>query len=429
MRPGRILYAGGGAWRGGSGRMEEQPTSTGETAGGRVTTPRRRRRRRIRRVIGILLAVLIAGVIAARLALPSYLRGYVNRVIDQSRDYDGSVGAVEINLWRGAYAIADVKIVKTTRAIPVPFFEGERVDFTLDWDALLRGEARTRIVMQKPKLNFVQGRSDDDSQSGASGPWLGILEELAPFRVDSAELHEGEVHFRTFHTNPQINIYLKSLEGRLENLTNVSDSLDPLLASASLRGTAMRGAPFELDMKFDPQSYRPDFSVALRLLGVDVTTLNDLARAYGGFDFEQGELDFVLEARASHGFLEGNAKPLLRNARIVGPGDFEKYGPLGVAWQSVVELGGALLKNQPRDQFGTSVDVVGELDDPKTDILEIIGNVLRNAFIEAYLPRFDGRIAPEVIVGLDEEEALTRRAQDEGPRRENADTNASRGSD
>ena len=53
-----------------------------------------------------------------------------------------------------------------------------------------------------------------------------------------------------------------------------------------------------------------------------------------------------------------------------------------------------LLKNQARDQFATVIPLSGELSSPRTGILAMVGNVLRNAFIRAYLPRLQ-RYGPD----------------------------------
>src|SRR5262245_1044030 len=95
-----------------------------------VTAPKRRRWRWLRRV-AILLLIIIAAGVAARVALPSYLRRYVNRVLDQSSEYDGRIGRIDVRLLRGQYTIHDVAIVKTDHSAPVPFFESRQVDFSL----------------------------------------------------------------------------------------------------------------------------------------------------------------------------------------------------------------------------------------------------------------------------------------------------------
>jgi hypothetical protein len=55
-----------------------------------------------------------------------------------------------------------------------------------------------------------------------------------------------------------------------------------------------------------------------------------------------------------------------------------------------VGVTGQLFNTPPRDQIGTMIPLYGELAGPRPDILATIGNLLRNAFIRAYLPRLEG---------------------------------------
>jgi hypothetical protein len=367
--------------------------------------PTPRRKRRVWRWLAGTLLVVIGLLIAARLALPSYLQSYVNRVLDRSPEYDGRIGTIEVSLWRGAYTIHDLDIVRTTHSVPVPFFESPRVDFSLDWKALFNGAARGKMVMQKPRLNFVHGPSIDETQTGVDQPWLSMIDDLYPFRIDRAEINDGQIHFHAFHTQPRVDVYLSDVEGTVTNLTNIEDSLDPLIARVQARGTAMESGVFEFDMQFDPQSHRPTFNLATRLLDLDVTRVNALARAYGDFDFEGGRLDFIMEAAVKDGFLDGYAKPLFRDLKVLSlRNDLrDEDDPLQLFWEALVGLVGELFKNQPRDQFGTRLTLQGEFDDPRTDLLEIVGNVLHNAFVRAYLPRIEGRLAPAVASPEDAE--------------------------
>jgi hypothetical protein len=371
----------------------------------------------IRRTIvgGVLLLAL--GLTIARLMLPDWLQQYVNRTLDRSPDYDGRVGKIEVSLWRGAYSAHDLTIVKTTEAVPVPFFEGERVDFTLDWEALWNGAVRGKIVMIKPKLNFVQGPSEEETQTGVDQPWLAIIDDLYPFRIDKAEIQDGQVHFHAFHKEPPVNVYLSDLQGELRNLTNAKESADPLVATVHATGRAMRSGDFEFDMSLDPHAYRPTFDLALQLLDLDLRKLNPLAVAYGDFDFEEGTFDFVVELSAKNGLIDGYAKPLFRNAKVISLRDVKEDNPLQVLWEAMASVVGEVFENKEREQFGTRITISGELDNPRTSILEIIGNVLRNAFVQAYLPRIEGTVAPTVAEEEQTGERLRQRREREQDQR------------
>ena len=142
-------------------------------------------------------------------------------------------------------------------------------------------------------------------------------------------------------------------------------------------------------MKLNPFSYRPTFHMTTRLIGLDVTKTNDLAKTYGQFYFKAGWFDLVVEADASEGQVEGYVKPLFRNLQVFDLIDDLKNddNPLQYFWQELLGVATEVLKNQSRDQFGTLVPFKGDLTQPQTDILSSIGNVLRNAFVRAYLPR------------------------------------------
>src|SRR5438105_10557717 len=114
-------------------------------------------------------------------------------------------------------------------------------------------------------------------------------------------------------------------------------------------------------MTLDPFSYRPTFHMGLRLLGLDVTQINNLALAYGKFDFKRGWFDLVLETDCKEGQMTGYVKPLFRNLKVFSlTQDIKEDNPLIFFWQALVGTATTLLKNQSRDQFGTMIPVTGE---------------------------------------------------------------------
>jgi hypothetical protein len=151
----------------------------------------------------------------------------------------------------------------------------------------------------------------------------------------------------------------------------------------------MDQAKVEYKMTLDPFSYRPTFHMAMRLLGLDVTKINDLALAYARFDFKRGWFDLVVETDSKEGQYTGYVKPLFRNLQVFNlEKDIKTDNPLQFFWTALVGAVASLLKNQPRDQFGTLIPFSGDVETTTTaDILPAIGNILRNAFVRAYLPR------------------------------------------
>jgi hypothetical protein len=345
---------------------------------------------------------LVVALIAVRLALPTWIHWYVNKTLDQSPLYRGSIGDVSVHLLKGGYTIHDVRIDKTTGNVPVPFFSAKKVDLQIDWNGLLARKLVGQITLHSPAINFVDASTSEDAQTGApggdagGGPWLQMIRDLFPFQINSAAVHNGEIHFRAFDKDPPVDVYLNNLEASVENLTNIHDETKPLITTVSASGLAMNQAKFEYKMALDPFSYKPTFEMGVRLVGLDVTQINDLAVAYGDFDFEKGSFDLVVEMKSTEGTVDGYIKPLFRNVQVLAlKKDARQDNPLEFFWEALVGGVTKLLSNPPRDQFGTYIPVTGSLDAPRTDILATIGNVLRNAFIRAYLPRFEGN-APTV---------------------------------
>jgi hypothetical protein len=102
--------------------------------------------------------------------------------------------------------------------------------------------------------------------------------------------------------------------------------------------------------------------MGMRLLGLDVTKINDLAVSYGKFDFERGWFDLVVEADAKEGQMTGYAKPLFRNLKVFSlKEDIKDENVLELFWQALVGGLTNLLKNQRRDQFGTLIPFNGDL--------------------------------------------------------------------
>jgi len=323
--------------------------------------------------------------------LSGVVRWYVNRVLSHNLEYAGRIGNVDLHLWRGAYSISDLRLFKRTGNVPVPLFSAKRLELAVQWSAIVHGKIVGQVVIDQPEVNFVASSNDSESQTGGGTPWLQTLQDLFPFTINSAQIHNGSIHFRSYLSQTPVNVYLSNLEASVDNLTNVKNETAPLLTTVNATALAMDQAKFDFHLKMDPFSYRPTFDMAVRLIGLDVTKTNDLVHTYGQFEFKGGWFDLVIEADAKEGGIAGYVKPLFRNLQVFDLVDDIKHddNPLQFFWQALLGVTTGILKNQSRDQFGTSIPFTGDLSAPNTDILSAIGNVLRNAFIRAYLPRLN----------------------------------------
>ena len=81
------------------------------------------------------LAALLLLLLALHLALPYLVRDYLNGKLADMGDYRGHIADVDLALWRGAYRIDGLSIVKDNGKVPVPFLDAPSIDLSVSWQA------------------------------------------------------------------------------------------------------------------------------------------------------------------------------------------------------------------------------------------------------------------------------------------------------
>jgi len=114
--------------------------------------------------------------------------------------------------------------------------------------------------------------------------------------------------------------------------------------------------------------------------------MNPLLRQYGKFDVVEGKFSLYSELHGKGGRVTGYVKPLFKDVKAFDPEQDRDKGFVKRMYERLVTGVSKILKNPPRDEVATKVDVGGRIDQPNTSTLQAIANLLRNAFIEAILP-------------------------------------------
>ena len=103
-------------------------------------------------------------LLALHLTLPLLVRNYLNDRLADMGEYRGQIADVDLALWRGAYKINGLNIVKTSGKVPVPFLEAPLIDLSVSWHSLWHNQAVVaQVTFFKPQLNFVDGASKQTS--------------------------------------------------------------------------------------------------------------------------------------------------------------------------------------------------------------------------------------------------------------------------
>lgn len=340
------------------------------------------------------LIILVALLFGLRVALPWIVKSYVNRTLDEMPEYAGSIGDVDIKLWRGAYQIQDVDIIKTDGDVPVPFFSASNVEFSVQWKALFEGALVAEIEFFDPVVNFVNGPTEETSQVGVDKPWLDVIKKLFPLDINRFAVNNGSIHYRDFHSRPKVDLVIDRIEALATNLTNSKHLSKTLVAKIDADGRIFKESKITLHTDLDPEPDKPTFNLDLKVEPVSLKKLNDFSEAYAAFDFEKGTMEVVIELAAKDGDLSGYVKPIFDDMAIVSLKEDSK-NPLKLVWESMVAGVTRLFRNQPNNRFATKIPINGTLDNPRVGVFPTLGNILKNEFIRVFEGDFENTVTLE----------------------------------
>ena len=347
--------------------------------------------RKIASKAGIVVLSILLLLTAVRIALPYIIKSAVNAKLDNIPGYHGSIADVDLHIYRGAYSIQGIELTKTTGAVPVPFFSADAMDLSIEWKALFDGSLVAEITVVHPQLNFVEGKSEKDSQTGVDESWQETVKDLFPLRINSFRIDDGEIHFRSFTSTPKIDLFVHDLNMVATNLTNSEKISETMVARIDAEGVVMGDGRVKGHADIDPFAPKPTFNMDLTLSNVNLPKLNEFLKAYGKFDVEQGRFNLYMECAASNGKFEGYLKPLFEDLKVVSWKE-DKENPARLLWESIVGAVTGLFTNKLEDRLATKIPISGSFDEPNPDIWATIANLLRNAFVRAIVPGLDQEI-------------------------------------
>jgi dsRNA-specific ribonuclease len=337
---------------------------------------------------------LIVLIIALHLALPHILLRYANRALADMKGYYGHVEDIDVALWRGAYVLDSIYINKVddTSGKQTEFFASRAVDLSIEWKALFKGHIDGEIIFEQPQLRFTKDRVELDDVSKDTTSFRKLLDELMPIKVNRTQIRDGRVRYIDNTSNPKVDVSLTNLEAVATNLRNAYNSNE--LLPATLDATAnVYGGNMRLAMKMNPLADRSTFDLNAEIEKTDLTKVNDFFQAYAGVDVSKGTFGMYVEAAAKNGKFKGYVKPIIKDLDVAEwEGQDRDDSFLQKLWESVVGGVAELFENQKKDQVATRINYSGSFDDPEVNVGQAILAVLQNAFVQALMPRIEGKI-------------------------------------
>ena len=349
-------------------------------------------RTRKRTIIGTILGILLVAIIVVRVYMDTWVLNYVNRTLNNIQGYEGSVDAISIHLYRGAYEIKGLKLYKKNGNIPTPFIDIADIDLSLQWGALIQGRIVSDVTLNQPILTFAINKNDTVKQTGKDVDWNKPIRDLMPIDINVITFKDGKLDYQDFSATPHVDVYIHHMDGELRNLRNVVDQTKPLPSQIIVHGDSIGGGKLALHGRMNILKPVPDMDIDAKLENADLTAFSNFTDAYGAIDIKKGRLSVYSELAIKDSHLNGYVKPIATDVSLI---DMRKdMNPIKLAWDSVVAVVVEVFTNHSTGEFATKVPLEGNLGKGgiSTDTWAAISGVVHNAFIEALKKGTDGTV-------------------------------------
>jgi uncharacterized protein DUF748 len=205
-------------------------------------------------------------------------------------------------------------------------------------------------------------------------------------RLDQFRLTNSNVGWINRMKSPDYRVFVS---GANLSVTGLSNQFKDGPARATLTGRFMGTGATSARATYRPQKSGPDFTLDLKIEGTQMTTMNDIWRAYGKFDVVGGTLSIYSQIRVKDARIDGYVKPLFRDVNVYDPQQDKEKPFFKKLYEGIVEGIADLFENRKTDKVVTVADISGPISNPHSSPIQIIGKLVENAFVKAILPGFE----------------------------------------
>jgi hypothetical protein len=360
-------------------------------------SPHRKIRNRFWKTIFITILILII----IRLALPYVILSYANKTLANLEGYTGHIEDIDISIIRGAYGIKSIYIDKidslTNKGIP--FISSDAIDFSIEWNALFKGEIVSNAAFYNPTIRFTKDKTGPEKIDTLD--FRMILKRLMPIKINNFEVENGLLQYIDSSSKPIVNLEMQNIYLLAQNFTNKEDTA-LLPASLEVNSSVYDGI-MKLNMKLNPLSDFPAFDMNFELQNINLQDLNDFFKAYANIDINKGTFSLYGEIAGRENKYLGYVKPVIKDLEVLGQED-RKDSFFNKIWEGIVELAGDILKNKEKEQVATKIPISGEYNEASVKIWYSIITILKNAFIQALYPSIDYEINQSTVKKITKED-------------------------
>lgn len=364
----------------------------------RIASLLRRARSWPRRLV-ISLAVVGALLLAGRIALPHAVKRLVTDRLQRIPGYTGYVNEIDIHLWRGAYTLHGFGILRQNGKVREPFFLAKEINFSLAWRELWHRKIVSDVSIDRGQLNFVKGRSAEESQTDLDHRWQDVIQDIFPIDITHLEITDGLIRYVDLTRQPHVNVFVTHMRATATGLRNRPDEArsGEFPAEITIVGDSLGAGKLKLYLAAEPLSDQPHFQLIAKLDDVNLPALNESLRAYANVDVGRGTFRVVAEMAGRDGGFQGYVKPFFEDLDFRNIEDKDK-GVGARIWERIVAAGTWLVKDKQRDQVATRIPFEGKFGDTKLGLFATITNLFRHGFIRAFNPTVEGSVRAQNVL-------------------------------
>ena len=172
-------------------------------------------------------------------------------------------------------------------------------------------------------------------------------------------------------------------------MRNVSNQFSQGTGQVHLKAKFMGSGITTASANFRPEQEGSVLDLYVTIKNSQLTAMNDVLRAYGDFDVSAGIFSLVTELHIKNGAITGYIKPFFKDMKVYDRRKDSKRGFGHQMYEMMVGGVATILENRTDQEVATKVEISGRVEKPETSMVQIVVELLGNAFFKAILPRFE----------------------------------------
>ena len=366
-------------------------------------------------LIGLTILVLMLG----GLTLPSILEMLVQKRMRQKltgmAEFEGKFEKLNLQFTRLGFSVYGLQLDRKDNELPEPFLRVARFSVELNWTkTLAQRRLMGRMWVERAKINFVMGQSDDAPDQEASEDEENVSDKVyravsgfLPYPVDSLTVVDGEVHIYDTYAATPIDLHLYDIDMWGTGFQKKRKKDNALVGHLDASMKTVGDGRLSLNTDFDPWEPRYTTRSKLLLMNLHLVDINPFIRSYTTLDAKTGLLEAFAEIATADGRVEGYIKPFLDD--LVMTRKTERRPFLQSLIRQSLDLVISGMENGNEESLATRIPIRGRLEGPGINYWRSLLTLIQHGFVDKLTRDYDIKVNPQTMKKLQKEAARLKR--------------------